>query len=181
MVEPLPGDFDLDGDLDHADLDMLVANIALGPTDPVTFDLTGDGFVSLADRDLWLAFAGLTNLPITSPYRIGDANLYGLVDAADFDVWTQNRFTHVAAWSSADFNADGAVDLADLHIWNQNKFTGIGNTPTIVSAGPEWMNKDNWRRVDARLVEEIFDDISKSEETSCSEFHSFPNIGLSES
>ena len=58
-----------------------------------------------------------------NPYLLGDANLDGVVDTSDFNVWTSNKFTSVAAWSAGDFNADGAVDISDFNIWNTTKFT----------------------------------------------------------
>ena len=92
------GDFDGDGDLDITDIDLLVANIAGGSNDP-RFDLTGDGFVDLADRDQWLAESGALNLPSGNPYLLADANLDGVVDISDFNIWNANKFTNVAAWS----------------------------------------------------------------------------------
>ncbi len=57
-------DCDFDGDFacDLDDIDALVAAIAGGSTDEL-FDLTGDGQVTLADRDAWLVQAGAENLP----------------------------------------------------------------------------------------------------------------------
>ena len=53
----------------------------------------------------------------------GDANLDGIVDAQDFNIWNTNKFTGNATWSMADFNADRVVDLGDYSLWNENKFT----------------------------------------------------------
>ena len=57
-------DFSGDGQLGCPDIDALVAEIAAG-TDQPAFDLTGDGFVDLDDRDSWLTQAGVVNLPST--------------------------------------------------------------------------------------------------------------------
>ena len=116
------GDFDGDGDFDVADLDQLVAVIAAG-TNAITFDLTGDNSVDLADRDAWLTLAGAANLPSGNAYLVGDANLDGSVDGADFVLWNTGKFTATAAWSLGDFNADGNTDGADFVLWNINKFT----------------------------------------------------------
>ena len=116
------GDFNYDGALDCTDIDSLTAVIASGSNDP-DFDLTGDGNVNLADRDAWLAEAGAENLASGNPYIRGDANLDGFVDAEDFIIWNDHKFTATAAWCSADFNADGVTDGVDFIVWNENKFT----------------------------------------------------------
>lgn len=66
-------DFNNDGLVDIVDLDALINNIAVGPTEPLVFDLTGDGLVSLEDRDVWLVDAGAINLPNGDPYPLADA------------------------------------------------------------------------------------------------------------
>ena len=57
---------------------------------------------------------GIANLPIADTFIPGDANLDGSVDVSDFNLWNQNKFTELAAWSAGDFNADGIVDVSDL-------------------------------------------------------------------
>ncbi|MEM8680867.1 MAG: proprotein convertase P-domain-containing protein [Planctomycetota bacterium] len=115
------GDFDGDGDYDHDDINALTNEIAAG-TNGASFDLTGDGTVNLADRDAWLSEAGEANLGPGQSYLVGDANLDGTVDGADFVVWNDNKFTSNANWCDGDFNADGVIDGADFLAWNGNKF-----------------------------------------------------------
>ncbi len=55
------GDFNGDGQYNCEDIDPLIAEIAAGTHD-VTFDLTGDALVTVADRDEWLAIAGSIEL-----------------------------------------------------------------------------------------------------------------------
>ncbi|MEM8680507.1 MAG: choice-of-anchor Q domain-containing protein, partial [Planctomycetota bacterium] len=43
-------DFNGDGFINVTDIDLLQANLAVGPADPSTFDLDGDGAVTIADR-----------------------------------------------------------------------------------------------------------------------------------
>ncbi len=120
---PLPdGDFNDDGNYDCQDADSLVTEIAIGGNDSA-FDLTGDDLVNDADLTHWLAEAGAENNTSGGAYRRGDANLDGVVDISDFNIWNANKFTPQAAWCSADFNADGVVDISDFNIWNANKFT----------------------------------------------------------
>ncbi len=117
----IDGDFNDDGLFDCADIDMLVADIVAGNHSP-QFDLNGDSLVDLSDRDAWLAEAAAVN-GLASPYRLGDANLDGVVDGQDFIVWNSNKFTSAAGWCAGDFNADGFVDGQDFIAWNGNKFT----------------------------------------------------------
>lgn len=118
----LPGDFNADQRLDCLDIDGLVARIAAG-AGPTTFDLTGDGIVDSTDLHNWLSVAGEINLGPGRAYRLGDANLDGVVDGSDFGIWNGNKFRAVAAWCRGDFSADGVVDGSDFAAWNANKFT----------------------------------------------------------
>ena len=102
---------------------MLQANIVTGPANPAIFDLTGDGNVSIADRDEWLVQAGAANLPSGNAFLLGDANLNGTVDGLDFLAWNNNKFTISSAWTGGDFNVDGTTDGLDFLVWNSNKFT----------------------------------------------------------
>ncbi|MEM7314321.1 MAG: hypothetical protein AAF497_14320, partial [Planctomycetota bacterium] len=122
-------DFNSDGNLDCADVDALVANIA-GNTGDVAFDVTGDGNVTIDDLNQWLVDAGTE--VIGAPYLLGDANLDGVVDVSDFNNWNANKFTSNAAWCSGDFNADGVVDVSDFNNWNANKFTSSTDSAAAV-------------------------------------------------
>lgn len=132
MLATLLGDFNNDGQFNCADINALTGAIA-GGSNPSGFDLTGDGLVNLADRDSWLSIAGNANIGAGRPYRLGDANLDGVVDGSDFGIWNGAKFTSNSAWCSGDFNADGVVDGSDFGIWNGSKFTSSDG----VSAVPE--------------------------------------------
>lgn len=125
-VAPLPipqgagGDFTGDGDLDSVDLDALIRAVN-GGSGQLVFDLSGDGVVNRDDVEDWLLTASVQNLPPGQNYRLGDANLDGLVDAQDFAVWNQNKFLRLAAWSKGDFNGDGIIDGQDFIVWNSNR------------------------------------------------------------
>lgn len=114
-------DFNGDQLLNCADIDLLTAAIA-SMGNNAAFDLTGDGFVDLDDRDSWLASAGAANLPSGNAYLLGDGNLDGVVDGQDFIVWNTHKFTSTDRWCAGDFNADGVVDGQDFIVWNTNKF-----------------------------------------------------------
>ena len=125
------GDFDGDGDYACADVDSLVAAIASQSTD-LTFDLNSDGTVTADDLTSWLAEAGAAELASGNSYAAGDADLNGVVDVSDFNIWNGSQFTNTPAFCSGDFNADGVVDVGDFNIWNSAKFTsqdGIAAVP----------------------------------------------------
>ena len=82
-------DFDANGVCDVDDVDLLIMEIVAGANNPL-FDLNQDNAVDLLDRDQWLAdaaaFAGFS-----SPYLLGDADLNGLVDGSDFNIWSAEQ------------------------------------------------------------------------------------------
>ena len=132
------GDFNFDQTFSCADVDELVQSIVDG-TNRAEFDVTGDGMVNVEDLDEWLARAGAANLPSGASYLPADANLDGTVDAVDFTLWNDHKFTANASFCSGDFNADGVVDAVDFTIWNDHKFTSADSVavpePTTFFAG----------------------------------------------
>ncbi len=115
------GDFNGDGNYDCDDIDELVQTI-VAASDDAAFDLTGDGSVNGLDLDAWLLEAGEANLGSGISYLYGDANLDGVVDVSDFNLWNDNKYQPTGTWCQADFNADGSTDVSDFNIWNDNKF-----------------------------------------------------------
>ena len=82
-------------------------------------------------------------------YLPGDADLSGVVDFLDLNIWSQNRFSNKAAFCSGDFDASGFIDFVDLNIWAANRFQGSqvintgdsdagheGNDPVTVPVSP---------------------------------------------
>ncbi len=123
-------DFGGDGACTIADIDALVMEVVAGTND-LTFDLTGDNLVNLADVDEWRALAGAENLPSENPYIVGDANLDGTVDGIDFLTWNSNKFSPTGKWSLADFTADGTTNGADFLAWNTNKFMSADGVQAV--------------------------------------------------
>ena len=71
----LKGDYNRNGSLDAADLDLQAAAIVSG-ANPATFDLNSDSQVNLADRLVWVNTLKKT--------WIGDADLNGVFNTSDF-------------------------------------------------------------------------------------------------
>ena len=121
VAQSVDGDFNNDGVYDCADIDALTNEIVAATNSPM-FDLSGDGVVDVADRELWLSEAGALELGAELSFLVGDANLDGFVDLSDFNEWNANKFTASSAWCKGDFNTDGAIDASDFNEWNVNKF-----------------------------------------------------------
>lgn len=124
-IQLAAGDFNFDDQWTCADVDQLVAAVVNG-TNRSEFDINGDGSLTSADVDEWLAQAGSRNLSSGNSFLVGDGNLDGTVDGEDFVLWNANKFTSLPAWCRGDFNVDGFVDGADFVLWNANKFTSAG-------------------------------------------------------
>ena len=131
-------DYNNDERLNCGDIDLLTAAIVAGSTD-LMFDLTGDGMVTVADRDAWLAGDGGVFLRSGNPFLPGDGNLDGVVDTSDFNIWNSNKFTANSAWCSGDFNTDGVVDTSDFNIWNSNKFTSADRVQAVPEPVSGWL------------------------------------------
>ncbi len=131
-IVEIGGDFNGDGNYDCVDVDALTAVISQG-THAEVFDLDGNGLVDTDDLDQWLVIAGTTNSDVTGggAFRLGDANLDGVVDVSDFNIWNANKFTASPAWCLADFTADGLIDVSDFNVWNANKFQASDATHSV--------------------------------------------------
>ena len=120
----MSGDFNLDDVIDGADIDMLIAAIAAGSTDPA-FNVDDVGGVDRQDVDF------LVRDILSTEY--GDANLDGSVDATDFGIWESHKFQSNTGWASADFNGDEITDVSDFNLWNQH---GFENGPAVAASAP---------------------------------------------
>ncbi|MCA9262599.1 MAG: PEP-CTERM sorting domain-containing protein [Planctomycetales bacterium] len=112
-VEPTPqraDDFDGDHDVDADDIDLLYAN--LGTVDDA-YDLNEDDAVDANDMDE-LVYGVLAT-------TYGDANLDGMVDDVDFEIWNANRFQDDTGWALGNFDGRHGTDVSDFNIWNHNR------------------------------------------------------------
>lgn len=102
FVDSVLGDFDADGLLTAADINLLAA--AFGQSDPV-FDLDGSGTVNQEDHQQWVEGVFGTFL--------GDADLNRRVEFADFLLLSGN-FGQDGGWAEGDFDGNGTVEFADF-------------------------------------------------------------------
>ncbi len=131
-VATLTVDFDGNGDVDAADVDSLIMEIAAGMNTD-TYDLSGDGLVDRRDLTHWLSAAANHN-GFSEAYLSGDSNLDGTVDNVDLNnlalTWRQD----IPLWSGGDFTADGNVGAADL---NELALNWQKSIPLAASPVPE--------------------------------------------
>ena len=130
----IPGDYDGNGLLEAADLDLQAAQIVLNPVPPPAgYDLNNDGAVNFDDREVWLH--DLKNT------WVGDANLDGVFTSDDFvQVFAAGKYEVVGAsatWEQGDWNGDQAFGSADFVAAFADGGYETGPRPGAVSAVPE--------------------------------------------
>jgi len=125
---PLPTGFEDVGDLDGneiinvADIDLLATHIR-GDKD-VAFDLNGDGELDLNDQSTLIEeYLGT---------QLGDANLDGTIDFADFLALSAS-FGQSGGWTDGDFDASGDVQFPDFLFLSKN----YGAETQAIAAVPE--------------------------------------------
>ncbi len=126
------GDFNGDGQLDATDLELLSTKI-LGQANDTAYDVNADSKVDLSDRLQWVESLKKT--------WIGDANLDGKFDSADFvGVFAAGEYEDAVAgnstWQEGDWNGDADFTSADF----VSAFAGGGyeqGARAAVSAVPE--------------------------------------------
>ncbi len=90
-------------------------------------ELYGVGGVGILDNsDLGLTqvngFDVLPHSIIVTRELLGDANVNGVVDGDDFNIWFSHMLSGSYSWLRADFNHDGIIDGADYDIWFTHLF-----------------------------------------------------------
>lgn len=104
----LAGDFDGDGALAAADIDIL--SVQVGQSD-LAFDLNGDSVVDGDDRTVWVETLAET--------FFGDTDLNGSVEFADFLALSAG-FGSEGGWAAGDFDGSGDVAFADFLLLSTN-------------------------------------------------------------
>ena len=125
----LQGDFDSSGELDLADVDQLLVEIAAG-TNSATFDLSADGLVDDADLNIWV-----NELKNT---WIGDANLDGEFNSSDFvTVFSAGKYEkdETAGWSDGDWTGDLRFNSSDFVAAFQSEGYEKGPAPVASRSG----------------------------------------------
>ena len=116
-------DFTNDQICDIADLNYLLADIR-------------EGTAPISERDQWLADAA-NQQGHPAPFLLGDANLDGIVDAADLNIVGQNWNMPTGTWNRGDFDASGETNASDLNVlgihWRQSNYDGVMLAPHITS------------------------------------------------
>ena len=125
-------DFSDDGLCTTADIDSLV-EVVIADTHTKGFDVTGEGLVTVDDLAQWRAIAAEEN-GFSEPYLEGDANLDGVVDAADLNRLALNWNESPNTWSGGDFLAAGTVNASSLNLLGVNWGRSI---PLAAQAVPE--------------------------------------------
>ncbi|MCC5830605.1 MAG: hypothetical protein JJU36_14250 [Phycisphaeraceae bacterium] len=116
--QPMPGDVDLDGLIEHNDLLVVQEHLGKNPASWQTGDFTGNNRVSLRD-----AFLLMENFTGIVPAK-GDANVDGHVDHEDLAILQVNLGRQDSNWYEGDFTRDHRVGLRDAFVLFEN-FTGI--------------------------------------------------------
>jgi hypothetical protein len=149
------GDFNNDGQLTADDIDILF-DAANSPNAAIYLDYDGSFSVNPGDVTVFLqSVVGA---------RFGDANLDGVVDASDFNIWNDNKFQSCnKSWADGDFNGDAVVDAADFNIWSINKFTSAaapaaaaGGIPRAADAAGRQDHQDVVAAVPSQVAQRIF-------------------------
>ena len=132
-----PGDFNKNGNLDVADLDLLTVAIRSGENTPI-FDLGNDTVVDQFDRVIWVK-----NLAKT---WFGDSNLDGEFNSSDLvAVFGSGEYDDDvelnSTWTEGDWDGNGEFNSRDLVIAFQDGGYEVGPRDVIKSV-PEATNKN---------------------------------------
>ena len=131
LTSSVPGDFDIDGDVDADDINYYSGKIGESANENLPeMDLNNDGMITLLDHDLHVnQFAQTSNGE--SGTLLGDINLDGMVDVLGdaFTLIGNLASTGSDLYSSGDMNADQVVDvLGDAFLLISN--LGQSNVPS---------------------------------------------------
>jgi hypothetical protein len=108
LLPEIPGDFDGDGVLTAADIDMLTSEVIMG-NHPPGYDLNKDKLVDEGDHDSWVHELKNT--------WFGDADLNLEFNSSDMvQVFTAGKYEtgEDAGWTEGDWNADLKFNSTDM-------------------------------------------------------------------
>jgi predicted outer membrane repeat protein len=90
--------------------------------EPGDFDQRGDPFLRIAFGRIDMGAVEVQDL---APALLGDYNMNGVVDGADYVVWRKSLGNGVPNYSGADGNGDGTVDQNDHNVWRAHFAQGL--------------------------------------------------------
>ncbi len=108
-VDALPGDYNRDGVVDTADIDLQAVAMTTPNENLATFDENGDGTINDADRIVWVQDHAKT--------WFGDANFDGVFSTDDLvAVFAAGKYEtgNMAVWAEGDWTGDMVFDSGDL-------------------------------------------------------------------
>jgi hypothetical protein len=134
----LLGDVDGDLDTDADDINLVYTSFGTQNIFPPA-DLDNDSDVDQDD------VSKLVEVYFSTTY--GDANLDGIVDDLDFDIWLMNAGTTIQGpeWSLGDFDGDGSIGSADYNILLGGG-SPVPEPATLVSGALAVLLNGRWRR-----------------------------------
>ena len=110
VSETLFGDFDFDGLLDEADIDLLSAAVREASTD-LMYDVDEDGVITNSDHAFWVE-----NI---KQIRFGDSDMNGEVGFLDF-LNLANNFGGLGGWGDGNFETNEGVTFLDFLLLADN-------------------------------------------------------------
>ena len=120
------------GDVDDFATDVVPREgIAVGESAVMNFTASADQLgdfsatwtLTWSDEDLPGELQNNSTVNATAQVALpGDANLDGVVDVRDFNIWNDHRSAESTDWSTGDFNGDGVSDEFDFSIWSDFRF-----------------------------------------------------------
>ncbi len=124
----LPGDYNSDGVVDTADIDLQAIAMADAMPDLGTYDENGDGLVNDEDRIIWVQDHAKT--------WFGDSNFDGVFSTDDLvAVFAAGKYetTNAANWSEGDWTGDQVFDSGDLVAAFSDGGFELGPRPAVAS------------------------------------------------
>jgi len=143
------GDFDRDGMLSAADINLLkrvLTTRGVEQTDSshYKFDLNGNAVVDWKDVKILQGFFDLGD---------GDVNLDGLVDFTDFRILRDDFGRLAQTFIQGDLTGDDQVTWSDVQLWKSSYDTGFRSSLLGLNLTPEPFNAVEWNAFVASVPE----------------------------